>query len=174
MPAHARRSTPRLTGKRDRAELERRRLAGIALLAKGLSQSEVARELDVRPQAVSKWAAAKAAGGMKALASKGKPGRKTAPSASELKRVESVLIKGALKSGYRNDLWTLGRIAEVFARVTGQKRPSISRTWQLLRTMGWSNQRPARRARQQDAEAVTAFREKTWVAVKKTPNDSGN
>jgi transposase len=173
MPNRRSHPTTKLSGKRDHAAMELRRHEGMALLAEGLSQSEVARRLGVTRQAVSTWTATKRRGGVKALASKGKPGRKTAPSAAQLKQVEAVLVKGAVKSGYRNDLWTLERIAEVFARVTGEKRPSVSRTWQLLRAMGWSNQRPARRARQQDAKAVAEFREKTWVAVKKTPNDSG-
>ena len=174
MPAKQRRSTPRLTGKRDHSALEQRRLEALSLLSDGVSQSEVARRLGVSRQAVSKWMATKRAGGVKALASKGKPGRKTAPTPAELKRVEAALVKGPVKNGYRNDLWTLRRVAEVIARVTGRQRPSISRTWGLLREMGWSCQRPARRARQQDADAVAAFRERTWTAVKKTPEISGN
>jgi putative transposase len=154
--------------------MEKRRLEALSLLSDGISQSEVARRLKVSRQAVSKWVAAERAGGEKALASKGKPGRKTAPTPAELKKVEAALMKGPVKNGYRNDLWTLRRVAEIFARVTGRRRPSISRTWGLLREMGWSCQRPARRARQQDADAVAEFREQTWTAVKKTPEISGN
>lgn len=90
-----------------------------------------------------------------------------------MKKVQAALLKGPVKNGYRNDLWTLRRVAEVIARVTGRPRPSISRTWALMRSMGWSCQRPARRARQQDAEAVVEFRERTWTAAKKTPEISG-
>ncbi len=144
------------------------------MLSDGVSQSEVARRFGVSRQAVSKWMAAKRAGGAKALVSKGKPGRKTAPTPAELKKVETALLKGPVKNGYRNDLWTLRRVAEIIARVTGRQRPSISRTWGLLREMGWSCQRPARRARQQDADAVAEFRVRTWTAVKKTPEISGN
>jgi transposase len=172
MPAKQRRSTPRLTGKRDHSAMEKRRLDALSLLADGISQSEVARRLGVSRQAVSTWVAAKRAGGVKALASTGKPGRKTAPTSGELKKVEAALLKGPVKNGYRNDLWTLRRVAEIIARVTGRPRPSISRTWGLLRRMGWSCQRPARRARQQDADAVAEFRERTWTAVKKTPEIS--
>jgi len=169
-----RRPTPRLTGKRDHSAMEKRRLEALALLADGISQSEVARRLDVSRQAVSKWVAAKREGGVKALVSKGKPGRKTAPTPAELKKVEAALLKGPVKNGYRNELWTLRRVATVIARVTGRRRPSISRTWGLLRAMGWSCQRPARRARQQDADAVAEFRTRTWSVVKKTPERSGN
>lgn len=174
MPTKQRRSTPQLTGKRDHAVMEKRRREALSLLADGITQSEVSRRLVVSRQAVSKWVAAKRVGGEKALASKGKPGRKTTPTPSELKKVESALLKGPVKNGYRNDLWTLRRVSEVLARVTGRPRPSISGTWGLLRKMGWSCQRPARRARQQDPEAVAEFRAKTWTAVKKTPEISRN
>lgn len=168
MPATQRRPTPRLTGKRDHTAMEKRRLEALSLLVEGISQSEVARRLNVSRQAVSKWMAAKRTGGVKALASKGKPGRKTAPTPAEMKKVEAALVKGPVKNGYRNDLWTLRRVSEIIARVTGRPRPSISRTWGLLRMIGWSCQRPARRARQQDAEAVAEFRGQTWTSVKKT------
>jgi transposase len=174
MPAKHRRPTLRLTGKRDHEAMEERRIAAMSLLADGISQSEVARRVGVSRQAVSKWMSAKRSGGTKALASKGKPGRKTAPTPAELKRVEAALVKGPVKNGYRNDLWTLRRVSEVIAHITGRDRPSISRTWSLLRAMNWSCQRPARRARQQDAEAVAEFRGRTWSAVKKTPEHSGN
>ncbi len=167
MPAKQRRSTPRLTGKRDHALMEARRRQGLALLDAGASQSEVSRQLGVRRQAVSKWVAARRDGGAKAIASKGKPGRKTALTTSERTRVEAALLKGPVKNGYRNDLWTLRRVAAVIAKVTRRKVPSTTRTWVLLREMGWSCQRPAKRARQQDAEKVTEFRDQTWTAVKK-------
>lgn len=154
--------------------MEKRRLEALLLLADGISQSDVARRLGISRQAVSKWVTAKRDGGVRALASKGKPGRKTAPTSGEMRKVEAALLKGPVKNGYRNDLWTLRRVAEIIARITGRPRPSISRTWGLLRTMGWSCQRPARRARQQDAEAVAEFRERTWAAVKKTPEISEN
>lgn len=142
------------------------------LLDGGMSQSAVARQLGVSRQAVSTWVAVRLAGGKKALASKGKPGRKTALTAAERKKVESALLKGPVKNGYRNDLWTLRRISAIIADVTGRKKPSTTRTWGLLREMGWSCQRPAKRARQQDAELVAEFRERTWTAIKKKPQEA--
>ena len=70
---------------------------------------------------------------------------------------------------FRNDLWTLLRVSVVMAQVTGGPAPSTTRTWNLLCEMGWSCQRPAKIARQQNPEAVTYFRAKTWVCVRKTP-----
>lgn len=171
MPAKARRPTPSLKVKRDRSEMELRRQRGFSMLAEGKSQSEIAREIGVTQQAVSKWASLYRSGGKKALASKGKPGRKSGLTTAEAKSVEAALLKGAMKNGYRNDLWTLRRIAAVIAKVTGRPALSTTRTWGLLREMGWSCQRPAKQARQQNAEAVAEFREKTWTSVKKTPKN---
>jgi transposase len=154
--------------------MEVRRKQALELLDEGVSQSEVARRVDVSRQAVSKWVLARREGGVKALVSKGKPGRKTALTVVERKKVEAALVKGPVKNGYRNDLWTLRRVAEVIVRVTGRKKLSVSRTWGLLREMGWSCQRPTKRARQQDVEAVAKFRGATWTAIKKTPKIMGS
>ena len=125
------RPTPRLQGKRDHAAMERRRLEALSLLADGISQAEVARQVGVSRQAVSKWVAARRRGGEKALASKGKPGRKTGPTPSEMQQVKAVLDQGP--DGGGSGRWTLREIAEAIGRVTRRPRPSISRTWRLMR-----------------------------------------
>jgi transposase len=163
------RPTPSLTVRRDRQEQEARRQRALGMLESGESQSVIAQRLGVTQQAVSKWARAYRAGGKSALASKGKPGRKTGLTDEEVKLVEAALLQGPVKNGYRNDLWTLRRMSAVVAKVTGRKAPSTTRTWNILREMGWSCQRPAKRARQQNAEAVAAFRTQTWQAIKKKP-----
>ena len=43
--------------------------------------------------------------------------------------------------------------------------------WRLLKTMGWSRQRPARRAKEQDPKATERWLKHRWPQVKKTPND---
>jgi len=164
---------PKLQAPRDREAMERRRLEALSLLREGVSQAEIARRLGVVRQAVSQWVAAHRAGGARSLSSKGKPGPKTAPDDRERKRIEAELLKGPKANGYRNELWTLHRVSEVIGRVTGTT-PSITRTWTLMREMGWSCQRPARRARQQNGEQVSTFVNKEWVLVKKTPNGGEN
>ena len=167
-----RRPNPKLQTPRDRDVMESRRRQAMSLIEAGRSQADAAREMGVTRQAVSLWVNDVRSSGRKGLASKGKPGRKTAPTLAERKRIESALLKGPVKNGYRNELWTLRRVAEIIARVTGREIPSTTRTWNLLREMGWSCQRPARRARQQDQQEVKAFRTQTWVALKKTPDAS--
>lgn len=163
----------KLQAPRDRTAMEERRREALRLIASGMRQAEVARRLDVVPQAISQWVAAHRAGGVKSLASKGKPGPKTAPDAKARKRIEAALVKGPKANGYRNDLWTLRRVAEVVERITGTK-PGTTRTWTLLREMGWSCQRPARRARERNDKQVQDFVDHVWTAVKKTPATNAN
>lgn len=154
---------------RDRVAMEKRRMEGVELLKQGMKQSEVARRLGVVRQAVSQWAAALRQGGKAAVKSKGKPGPKTTPDIKIRNELERLLLKGPKANGYKNELWTLKRISEVLCQITGVKL-SIARTWTLIREMGWSCQRPARRARQRKEEQVQEFITKTWENVKKKQN----
>lgn len=162
-----RRVTPTLMGKRDRAQAEARRRRALRLISQGKNQSEVADIVGVTRQAVSKWVRSHRSGGAQALASKGKPGRKTAPSAVQRRRILVALRKGAVANGYQNELWNLRRISLVVSAITGRPPVSLVQTWRLLRELGWSCQRPERRARQQDPKAVKEFRAKTWEELKK-------
>jgi transposase len=55
-------------------------------------------------------------------------------------------------------MWTLARVGQVMETLTGV-RYSQTQTWTLLRErLGWSRQRPARRAVERDDESIA-----TWV-----------
>ncbi|MGH7311250.1 MAG: helix-turn-helix domain-containing protein [Candidatus Rokuibacteriota bacterium] len=83
-------------------------------------------------------------------------------------RVERALLQGAPAHGFATDLWTLPRVATVIARLTGE-RFHPGHVWYLLRALNWSVQRPGRRARERDDEAVTAWAKKQWRRVKNRP-----
>src|ERR1700685_1123114 len=94
---------------RDFAALERRRLQGVALLEQGLSESQVARRLQVSHTSVNRWAQVLAKQGSKGLKQAGRAGRKPRLQAEELKRLEQGLLKGPEALGYETPLWTLWR-----------------------------------------------------------------
>jgi Winged helix-turn helix len=58
-------------------------------------------------------------------------------------------VRGPTAHGYATQLWTLARVAEVIERITGV-RYHPGHVWRLLRELGWSVQRPARRAAERD------------------------
>jgi len=149
------------------AELERRRRRAIALLHKGHGVREVARMIGVAPISVSRWRDAYKAGGKNALTSKPVPGRRPKLSPAQRKRLIGLLKKGPRFHGYRNDLWTLARIAEVIRR-RFKVNYDVSSVWHILRGMDWSCQKPERRARERDEAAIREWRKKDWPRIKKS------
>jgi hypothetical protein len=86
--------------------------------------------------------------------------------ANDQKRLIAALKAGALAQGYSSDLWTLGRVGKLIETLTGQ-RYCESGVWRLLKRLGFSSQRPAKRAMQRDETAVRQWKTKRWPALKK-------
>ena len=155
--------------KRDLKALEQRRLRAARLLKRGYTQAEVARHCDVSRSAVSLWAQEMATGGRSALKRKAL-GRPAALIAADRQKVTQALKRGALAAGYATELWTLPRVAELIERLHGI-RYSTTQVWRLLGAMGFSPQRPARRALERDEAAIAQWKKKRWPALKKTPQN---
>ena len=126
--------------KRDFKALEKRRLKGAKLLARGKSKSEVARELGVTRQTVAAWEQRLAEGGKEAL-KRGALGRPRQIDAEQERELGKVLMAGALAAGYLTELWTLPRIGKLIATRFGIEY-STGHLWHLLRRMGFSCQKP--------------------------------
>jgi len=147
-------------------ELERRRVQAMALLDQGWSQAEIARRFGVTQGAVSQWKKAYRGDGPDGLKAHRHPGPKPKLNEKQRQRLGKMLLKGARAHGYRTELWTLSRVAEVIGQRFGvQYDPSG--VWHVLRNMGWSCQKPERRARERDEEAVARWRKEDWPRIKK-------
>jgi transposase len=155
--------------RRDFEGMERRRKRAARLFERGASQAEVARELAVSRQSVSRWYADWQAGGTKALKAAGRAGRLPRLSAAQLRRVERALRQGPRAHGFGTDLWTLDRVAAVIEAQTGV-RYHPGHVWKLLRDkLGWTRQRPARRAVERDDDAVARWVAHDWPRIKRGP-----
>src|SRR5512143_329384 len=152
--------------RRDFQALEQRRKRAARLFAEGERLAAVARKLHVSRQSVSRWFAQWKGGGTPALRGSGRPGRPPRPHADQLRQVEAALRDGARAHGFNTDLWTLPRVAQVIERVTGVNYHA-GHVWRVMRTMGWTLQRPARRARERNDEAIRQWVAERWPAVKK-------
>jgi transposase len=150
--------------------MEERRMQAVDLFEAGdASQAEIGRRLGVSHQTVSDWHALWRDGGRDALRAAGRAGRKPRLTAEQLARVEEALERGPKANGYPTDLWTLVRVAEVIETVTGVTfHPG--HVWRILREqLGWSRQRPARRAVERDDEAIDRWVKQRWPKIKKAP-----
>lgn len=147
--------------------LEVRRRLAIRLLQQGKGVRETARLIGASPGSVSRWRMAHDTGGDAALAPRPAPGNKRKLDAGQLAELEALLLRGPGAHGYKNELWTLARVAEVIEKRFGVAYVANS-TWYLLRRIGWTAQKPERRARERDEEAIARWRERDWPRIKKS------
>jgi transposase len=146
-------------GLRDRQAFEAVRMQAGALFAAGRAQAEVAHQLGVARQNVSRWHARWQAGGLEALRSAGPTGSAPRLSDQQLHAVDQALRQGARAHGFDTDHWTLARITSVIEQLTGVAYHP-GHTWKLLRRrLRYRLQRPARRAIERDEQAIAR-----WVA----------
>lgn len=147
---------------------QRRRLRAAVLFGKGCSQAEVARRLEVSRQAASRWHAAWQLGGKDALRGAGRTGRQPKLSGEQLCQLATILLAGAPAAGYETDIWTLKRIAQVLGREFGVKF-HVGHVWKVLGQLGWSCQRPERKARERNEVAIRRWVRYRWPQIKKRP-----
>lgn len=143
------------------------------LFSEGARQVDIARELGVAHQTVSDWHDVWEEGGKDALRGAGRAGRRRKLTAEQLAAVEEALEKGPRANGYPTELWTLSRVGEVIERVTGVTYHR-GHVWRVLREqLGWTRQRPARRAAERDDEAIDRWVKDRWPKIKKAPGAAG-
>jgi len=157
---------------RDHVAMERRRLQGAKLLAKGCSAPEVARRLGVARQVAYRWQDAWATGGRAALASKGLAGPKPKLTSQQTEQITQALLAGPAAQGYKTALWTLPRVALLIKDLTGVTYHP-GHVWRLLGASGFSCQRPERRAVERNEPAIRRWKRVIWPALKKRPANKG-
>jgi transposase len=117
---------------------------------------------------VSVWHARFKAGGSEALHSRGPTGPAPKIADAQLAHVEQALLEGAGANGFVGELWTLDRIGLVIERLTGV-RHQPAHVWVLLHhRLGWTVQRPKRRAAERDQDAIDRWVKERWPAIKQT------
>ena len=159
--------------RRDFEGMERRRSRAARMFERGVPQADVAKQLGVTRQSVSRWHADWKRGGAGALKGAGRAGRMPRLSDAQLAEVEAALRQGPGAHGFATELWTLDRVAAVIEAVTGV-RYHPGHVWKLLRDkLGWSRQRPAKQAVERDDEAIARWVAKDWPRIKRGLADAG-
>ncbi len=149
-------------------ELERRRVRAVDLLNQGLAPVEVAHRVGVDRRSVRRWSAAYRKKGAAALKARPAPGRPSELDAKAKRQLERLLLQGAQAAGFHTDLWTCPRVAQLIQQRLGVSY-HVDHIGRLLHSLGWSPQKPERRALERDAEAIRRWVKEQWPRVKKTP-----
>jgi transposase len=146
--------------------LEGRRRRAWELKHEGWKQQDIATALGVTPGAVSQWMRRAREGGVEALRRHPAKGPTPKLTPEQFSQLPSLVAPGAEAYGYRGQVWTTKRVAEVIWRTFGVSyHPAhVSR---LLRAVHLSVQQPIERATQRDEPAIAAWRDEQWPALKK-------
>jgi transposase len=146
---------------------EERRKRAWQLKEQGWQQKGIATALGVSEGAVSQWLKRGREQGVEALNAHPPKGVTPRLTAEQKAQIPGLLAKGAEAYGFRGDVWTASRVAEVIARTFGVRyhRDHVSR---LMREAGWSRQKPIERASQRNEEAIKKWSRERWPALKKT------
>ena len=146
---------------------EERRKRAWALKQEGWPQKDIARALGVSEGAVSQWLKrAREAGGVAGLKRRPAPGMTPRLTVEQRAQLPALLARGAEAYGFRGDVWTARRVAQLIADTFGVRyhRDHVSR---VLRQIGWSRQQPITRATQRDEAAITQWQQERWPARRK-------
>ena len=149
-------------------QLQARRTKAVSLLKQGHTYQAVARMVQSSISSVVRW--------MQSFRRKGKAGLKPRPTPGRLPQLQrhqkeeliQLLKRGALAAGYPTEMWTTRRVAEqIYKRWGIAYHPG--HVWKILIALGWSCQKPERRAIQRDPKKIRQWKQRQWPRIKKSP-----
>jgi transposase len=143
-------------------ELARRRQRAVAAYHEGQSPSTIARVLGVDRSSVHRWVRlARSAAGLDP-----KPVRRPHGLAdAQLAELEQLLAQGATRHGWATDLWTASRVAAVIERHFGIAYHPEHVRKVLKRRLGWTSQKPQRRARERNEEEIRRWLDQEFPRI---------
>lgn len=153
-------------------QLEKRRRYALQLLKAGKSLAAVARTVCASVSSVWEWRQTYRKLGSKGLCAKPAPGRPPSLSRAQKKKLIQQLLRGPKTAGFDIELWTLKRVSQVIYRKFGV-RYHPGHVWKLLTQLGWSCQKPERRALQRNEAGIARWKRYVWPQIKKKAKHLG-
>ncbi|MCX4515742.1 IS630 family transposase [Streptomyces sp. NBC_01619] len=145
---------------------EARRVRAVELFEDGVSNAEIARAVGVCSESVRRWRRVWEEGGASALRRRAATGRPPKLDDAQVETIRAALEQGAQAHGVVAGLWTLERVGAVVERATGVVLSRAS-VWRLLTgRLGWSLQRPERRAVERDESETARWIAHEWPRIK--------
>ncbi len=143
--------------------MELRRRQAVRAVQAGEPVKSVARVMGVGPRSIYRWL--KLMNSPDGLAAKPHPGSPTRLSTRQQQELEQLLRQGAKAHGWPNQLWTTQRIAELIRRHFGVSLHHDHVGRFLRQKLGWSPQKPKRRARERKEDAIAHWKSVTFPEI---------
>ena len=156
------------------AELERVRMIAANMFEQGLATADVAASLEADDQTVRRWRRVFDAAGRDGLRAKRHPGAAPLLAGDQRRRLAELLERTPAECGLGRYLWTTQLVSDLIAREFGV-RYHHDHVGVLLGRLGFTHQKPARRARERDEAKIQAWRRDAWPALlKKAATPAGS
>jgi len=138
------------------------------MLLAGKTPAQAADAVGVARQTAYTWKAVLDEGGIDALRAMPSRGRPARLDEQQLQALGRMLLDKPTELGFGTELWTLKRIGVLIERRFGVKFGQ-TQIWRILGGLGFSVQKPERRAIERDEDAVQTWKRKTLPRLKKKP-----
>jgi transposase len=146
--------------------LEARRRIAARLLAQGDTLTKVAAAVEADVSSVKRWKSALEREGEEGLAGKPHPGPSQRLTSTSRRLLLDALTAGAECWGFPTPEWSCARVRTLIERLF-RVSYNVDYVGTLLHQLGWSPQKPAYRAREQDKAAIERWRREEWPRLKK-------
>ena len=152
------------------SEAAKKRLRAGRMLLAGKGCTEVALAVDVARQTVYTWKKLLDEGGIDALRAVPERGRPAQLDGQQLAALRKALLQSPTEHGFGTELWTLKRVRAIIERQHGVRFSQVH-VWRILGAMGFSAQKPEKRALERNEDAVRNWKRNTWPRLKKKPGE---
>jgi len=152
------------------------RVRGIAanMFDRDCTPAQIAKDLGVDDQTVRAWRRAYRKGGRDALISRKPTGRPSRLSDEQRRQLADLLEKTPAECGFDKHLWTQQMIADLIQRQFGVSYHH-DHIGVILAEIGFTHQKPARRARERDEQRIETWRRQVWPELlKKAPGPAAS
>lgn len=143
--------------KRKIKAMEGRRMQGVRMLRRGISQSEVAKRLEVSRQSVFTWAKVDE---VNKMGWRSTPlGRPSSLEKKEKYKLQRMLRKGGLRNGFDKDKWSLAMVVVLISDGLYRHEYSRAQAMRLLKELGFSCEKP----NIEDADRFARWKRLGWI-----------
>ena len=151
----------------DKKAQEALRIRVVGQVREGVSPEQLAKTLDINPRTIYRWIERFHYGGEEALRNKPKRGRPPKLTAAQMAWIaRTVRDKNPQQMSFPFALWTLGMIRELIRWKLGVRLSEVS-VGRVMRSLGFTPQRPLHRAYQQNPALVEKWREEEYPKIRK-------
>jgi transposase len=147
-------------------ELEQLRLVAARMFEMQIEPKKVAKAVNRDVQTVRHWRRVWLKTGVEGLRAKPHPGRAAKLSAGQWDSVLQMLLRGPKEHGYDAYLWTTSLMARLIHEKFGVDYHH-DYVGEMLHKLGWSCQKPTKRARERDEAAIALWKHQTWPGLLK-------